>query len=680
MTAAPKILLVEDDEDDYVLARDKLTTTFGSDLRLDWVSTWEEGLAAISDASHDVYLVDLRLGARSGLELVREAAARGCTKPIILLTGQDSPDIDLAAMEAGATDYLVKGQITADQLARSIRYGINRKRIEDELRQSEERFRAVVNNSPTKIHIKDADGRYLLVNKEAEKLFGVTDEEARGKTTHEIFPEKQADVFRTHDRAVLETGETAVQEEKWSLDDGVHTYLTVKFPIQDFFGKIVAIGAIGTDITERKRTEKALQDSEERFQSFAEIGSDWLWEMDANLRFSYFSNRLHKVTGLPREHYLGKTRMEIGQGNIDDGDWRQHLADLEAHRPFRDFCYTHVSTDGKEFYWSISGTPIFDAGGEFAGYHGVGSDISERKRAEDALRESERALQERVADLEKAQRRLEEQGEDLVRLAEDLKVAGDEAEAANRAKSEFLAAMSHELRTPLNAIIGFSEIIKDETFGPVGSARYRDYANDINDSGQHLLALINDILDLSKVESGADELHEVLVEVPEIIESALRLVRQRADQGGIGLELDLPDDLPLLCADERKLRQILVNLLTNAVKFTDEGGKITMRAWCRTDSGFVFQIADVGIGIAPEDIPKALSQFGQVDSDLNRKYEGTGLGLPLTKALVELHGGCFDLQSQVGVGTTVTLRFPESRVIRFEKGLRAHIVDDRAAS
>lgn len=136
----------------------------------------------------------------------------------------------------------------------------------------------------------------------------------------------------------------------------------------------------------------------------------------------------------------------------------------------------------------------------------------------------------------------------------------------------------------------------------------------------------------------------------------------------------------MLRADQRKLRQILVNLLTNAVKFTDAGGKITVSTWCRADSGFVFQIADVGIGIAPEDIPKALSQFGQVDSDLSRKYEGTGLGLPLTKALVELHGGCLDLQSQVDVGTTVTVRFPASRIIRSETGLPTHIVDARAAS
>ena len=266
-----------------------------------------------------------------------------------------------------------------------------------------------------------------------------------------------------------------------------------------------------------------------------------------------------------------------------------------------------------------------------------------------------------------------------VRAEEELRESRDEARAADRAKSEFLAAMSHELRTPLNAVIGFSEIIKTEALGPVGSTKYRDYAEDINESGQHLLKLINDILDLSKVESGADELHEENIEVSETANATLKLVGHRAEQGGVKLELEFADQLPALRADERKLKQILVNLLSNAVKFTDAGGEVTLKAWCRKDSGYVFQITDTGIGIAPEDIPKALSRFGQVDADLNRKYEGTGLGLPLTKALVELHGGSLDLQSQVGVGTTATVRFPATRIVFSPRDTNAVGIGDRKA-
>ena len=248
---------------------------------------------------------------------------------------------------------------------------------------------------------------------------------------------------------------------------------------------------------------------------------------------------------------------------------------------------------------------------------------------------------------------------------QELIAANDKAEFANRTKSEFLANMSHELRTPLNAVIGFSDMIRNKVFGPCDE-RYRGYALDIHQSGQHLLDLVNDILDLSKVESGGEELHEEQFEIREVIESVVTMVKGRAQKGGVKLELEVPDHPPALRADNRKLKQILMNLLSNAIKFTEPGGKVTFRIWCRRGSGYVFQIADTGIGIALDDIPKALAPFQQVDGEHNRKYEGSGLGLPLTKSLVELHGGSFDLQSRLGVGTTVTVRLPEERVVPFE--------------
>lgn len=246
---------------------------------------------------------------------------------------------------------------------------------------------------------------------------------------------------------------------------------------------------------------------------------------------------------------------------------------------------------------------------------------------------------------------------------EEYRLARDAALDANRAKSEFLATMNHELRTPLNAIIGFSDVMRTEALGPIGSPRYQEYVSDINESGCLLLSLINDLLDMSKIESGKEELLEEAVGLQSAADIALKLVSDRVAKKNILVEMDIDAQIPLLWADERKIKQILTNLLSNAVKFTPDEGTVTVKAWCRPGSGFVIQVADTGIGIASEEIPKALSKFGQIGSSLSGNYDGTGLGLPLAKSYVELHGGSLDLQSELDVGTTVSLRFPASRIV-----------------
>ncbi len=244
---------------------------------------------------------------------------------------------------------------------------------------------------------------------------------------------------------------------------------------------------------------------------------------------------------------------------------------------------------------------------------------------------------------------------------QQLHIAKMGAETANRAKSEFLANMSHELRTPLNAIIGFSEVIKRGMFGPL-SARYCSYGGDIHESGTHLLNLINEILDLSKLEAGHFEFHEENVDIASVIQTSKRLVEPQAEKGKVQLSETAQNDLPQIRADERRIRQVLINILSNAVKFTPEGGHVRVQSSLRSD-GLVIAISDTGIGIAPGQIPKAMEPFGQIDSKVSRKYEGTGLGLPLAKRLVELHGGTLAVESALGVGTTVTIVLPRERVV-----------------
>jgi signal transduction histidine kinase len=249
------------------------------------------------------------------------------------------------------------------------------------------------------------------------------------------------------------------------------------------------------------------------------------------------------------------------------------------------------------------------------------------------------------------------------RFEQDLRRAKEEAELASRTKTEFLANMSHELRTPLNAVIGFAEIMQSEVFGPLGDGRYSEYAADIRDSGQHLLNLINDLLDVSKIEFGKVELVEETVELTSIVDSCMRLMRDRADQAGIELTANTPPNLPYLRADNRRLKQILLNLMSNAVKFTPAGGQVTVRVTLPEDGGLKIAVSDTGIGIAAHDLAKALQPFGQIDSRMTRKYQGTGLGLPLTKAMIEMHGGSLELDSAVGRGTTVSLFLPASRLV-----------------
>ena len=249
---------------------------------------------------------------------------------------------------------------------------------------------------------------------------------------------------------------------------------------------------------------------------------------------------------------------------------------------------------------------------------------------------------------------------DTVRELESARLA---AEESSRVKSQFMANMSHELRTPLNAIIGFSEVIRDALVGPV-AARYKDYARDIHSSGRHLLGLINDVLDLSKVELGRLELHEEPVELAKIVHDSQRLMADRARANNVELGIDLPADLPLLLGDELRLKQIVLNLLSNAIKFTPAGGRITVSGGISPAGGIALAVADTGIGMKPEEIPIALEPFRQIDSALNRRYGGTGLGLPLARTLAELHDGILGISSAPGQGTTVTVTLPAARVIR----------------
>ncbi|WP_448192346.1 PAS domain-containing protein [Azospirillum sp. sgz301742] len=527
-------------------------------------------------------------------------------------------------------------------------------KLEKEARDAERNVRAILDNVPDIAWMKDSRSRFIAVNQALAQSFGLGVEDAVGKTDYDMVSGELAARYQADDARVIASGERTCIEEPFCGGDGLPRWIeTIKTPVRDSDGVIVGTVGIARDITARKLAQSgaqairemlealveertrtltaeiaareaadaALLEKQALLETIIEGASAVIFVKDRDGRYLLANKRYLALGGWMREDVIGKTDFDLYPRELAEYLFANDRAVLESAGPV-EFEETIDNLHGVRTYIALK-VPLTNPAGVPFAVCGIATDISERKKEQAQLRQ-----------------------------------ATDAAEQASRAKSDFLCVMSHELRTPLNAVIGFADALLLEYFGGLND-KQRDYIQSISRSGLHLLHIINDILDYGRVDAGRMVLHEVVVDVAALFASCRELV----DTAGRRVGIEIAPGLPQLHADELRLRQIIVNLLGNAVKFTTSGASITLGAQMRADGGVSLWVRDTGIGIRPEEIPRALEMFTQIDTPINRRHQGTGIGLPLAASLAKAHGGALDIDSTVGEGTTVWIRLPPRRTL-----------------
>jgi len=496
------------------------------------------------------------------------------------------------------------------------------------LRESEEELRAITDSSAAVIYVKGIDGKYLLVNKSFETLFHQTNKKIKSFTDYDIFPEEVANNFRKNDLEVIRLNALVESEEQVPHDDGIHFYISKKFPLYDRKGQPYAICGISTDITDRKRTEM----QKEQYLRFFMLSRDMMCIVGMDGFFKKINPAFTKVLGYSEQELLAKPFIEF----IVPEDRMTTLEDAK-HQVTYNFENRYMCKDGSICWLSWTG---FMNESENMLY-GTARDITERKRAERELHEINEQLEERV-----------------LRRTQELNSARKMAEAANLAKSHFLANMSHEIRTPMNSVLGMAQLALKNEHDP----KQRDYLHKISQSGEHLLGVLDDILDFSKIEADKLTLEYVDFNLGETEHTLNNLLEWRAAEKGLKLIFDFDSGIQRnLRGDFVRLNQILINYIGNAIKFTTQG-EIVIRARVlevgKNNTLLRFEVQDCGIGITEEQKRKLFHAFVQADTSNSRQYSGSGLGLVISQRLAVLMGGEVGVESKLGKGSTfwVTVR------------------------
>jgi PAS domain S-box-containing protein len=539
---------------------------------------------------------------------------------------------------------------TLDEVTRSLSFGLDSIALRREREQAERaqdeaylRLRAIVDASTSAIWLTDREGRCLLANQRCAEWLQTPLERMLGRTREELFPPADIAKIAARDAQVFETGQPISLEENVSIHGEERTVLVVLFPVRDAAGRIYAIGGISTDITEARHAANQIRTLNDRWRSLIAASPAAIFDLDAEGRvWSVWNPAAEQLSGVPAAEAIGRPPPIMHPSAQTAERLRQRALGGETVRGVE---VTRRRLDGSVAHVNVSFAPLRDCSGRVVGVLGVLIDVTDRVRASRALRESEARL--RCLNMELEDRILER--------TRELVLAKDRAETADRVKSVFLGTVSHELRTPLNSIIGFTDLILSGMAGPV-TVEQRKQLGIVLAAGRQLLALISDFLDISKIEANAITLRIAPVDLPDDLRNELAAFDALARERGIELDIQVEDREIVAAADVQRVRQVLGNLVSNALKFTDEG-RVCVR-FERRDDFAVVSVEDSGIGIQAEHFATLFEPFKRIEIPGERSREGTGLGLAIARRLTEAMGGEIGVDSSAGRGSLFWFTLP----------------------
>lgn len=628
------------------------------------VHTFADPRDAISWATEntpDLVVTDYKMPGMDGAEFTRQFRAQPLCYdvPVIVVTIYEDRSFRYRALEAGATDFLLSPvdhqefkarvrnllrlrnqQKIIQRRTRSLERRLANDNLlhEEKLRESRVILGQVIDAVPALVCATDREGKILFANSAASNRMGVPSPDVVGMDRSDGLVATDLNRHTMLDKRLYSGADEFLtfEEELTAPDGSARIYLTVKSPLRGADADIQGVVTVAIDITDRKEVERVAQRQRNHLSVVIDNIPDWIYATDEEHRITLANLAVARAFHTTPDEMVGKSLADFVEDTEQvDADMRANIDVLRSgkaeHMP--EVCTSDVF--GERQWLQTVKLPFVSSTGDIEVLN-VTTEVSAHRHAEEVLRE-----------------------------------AKDQAESANRNKTEFLANLSHELRTPLNHIMGFAQVMAEESYGPLNDPRYRDYAKNIHESGKHLLAILNDILDVSRLETGIWQLVEREVDINRVISSVARMVEERTNQSGLTLEVSTDAEMPLVNADERMIRQMLLNLLSNAAKFTPEGGHIKLESLRGENGEPILRVSDTGVGIKEEDFEKILMPFGQVENALSRTTTGTGLGLSLVKSMIELHGGTVGIESVPDEGTSISLSFPAERSIAGSAGGQA---------